>query len=139
MWPADIGTGLQQGNQIRLRCSCGPLLLCRGSPNAENQQPLIRTLQRCARLLANLVLHIIPHTRQRLATDMLEKEHAAVQDSLSSYMSTLPHAGTVTSDGWQDARSRPLLNILLVTCKGSCFLRAVEHIWQGQARLAVLS
>ncbi len=78
-----------------------------------------------------------PPTRRRLAVDLLDTEFKAVEDQLQHYMSTLAqHSRTVTSDGWQDVRAHPLLNILIVTCKGSCFIKSVNT--SGETKVAHL-
>lgn len=38
----------------------------------------------------------------------------------------------ITSDGWSDARSRPLLNFLLLTTKGAQFIKAVDTTGQSK-------
>ena len=133
-----LAQAFSKGTKSGCDAAVGRFFYAEGVPMQKISSPYTYFAEMC-KAIGQFGASYHPPTRQRLATDMLEKEHAAVQDSLSSYMSTLPHAGTVTSDGWQDARSRPSAQHSSGHMQGQLLPAGSRHIWQGQARLAVLS
>ena len=73
----------------------------------------------------------INQLREKLLEDELANVKGAVK-GLHSHLVTL-YGCSVTSDGWTDTQSRPLLNILYVTPAGAVFVRAVDT--SGQVKV----
>lgn len=70
--------------------------------------------------------YVVPH-RNTLRTTLLAKEKTSVEASLEPIRETIKALGcTLTSDGWSDRRSRPLLNFLAVCPEGEMFIEAVD-------------
>ncbi|XP_059077784.1 uncharacterized protein LOC131876424 [Cryptomeria japonica] len=58
---------------------------------------------------------------------LLEKEVKRVEDALKPIRDSWVETGvTIVSDGWKDAKNRPLINVIAVSPKGAMFLRAVD-------------
>lgn len=67
-----------------------------------------------------------PH-RNTLRTTLLEKERDVVDKALKPVRDCIRKLGcTLTSDGWSDRRSRPLLNFLAVCPEGEMFIEAID-------------
>ena len=67
-----------------------------------------------------------PPNVKQLREGLLIAEKARIDAQLQSCIDSSAQTGTdLTSDGWQDASHRPLLNILLVTPKGAQFVKAL--------------
>lgn len=74
-----------------------------------------------------------PPTYNRIRDELLDQEKARVAADLKSCIDSSAKAGPdITSDGWSDARSRPLLNFLLLTTKGAQFIKAVDTTGQSK-------
>jgi hypothetical protein len=62
-----------------------------------------------------------------LRTSLLDAEVKSIKEELVNLMRNLAKVGcTITSDGWSDARSRPLINFLQVCEGGAHFLKALN-------------
>eukprot|EP01018_Ginkgo_biloba_P000099 Gb_18470 [translate_table: standard] len=60
-------------------------------------------------------------------TPSFEKEKYLVEQSIKPIRSSWQTTGVlIISDGWTDARNRPLINVIVVCLKGSMFLNAVD-------------
>jgi Protein of unknown function (DUF 659)/hAT family C-terminal dimerisation region len=65
--------------------------------------------------------------RKALAGDMLIQERRLVEKDLDVYKGGLKDTGcTLSSDGWSDITSKPLINLIVNTPKGEMFLEAVN-------------
>jgi Protein of unknown function (DUF 659) len=68
-----------------------------------------------------------PPSYDLLGTSLLDNEVNRVKQEAAIMRTDLKHFGyTLTSDGWTSVQNRPLLNILMVTHKGSEFISAVD-------------
>ena len=74
-----------------------------------------------------------PPEYNRLREQLLGEEKDRVAAELKSCIDSSTKAGSdLTSDGWSDARSRPLLNFFLITPKGAQFIKAVDTSGQSK-------
>eukprot|EP00898_Chlorokybus_atmophyticus_P000492 jgi/Chlat1/1443/Chrsp12S08679 len=68
-----------------------------------------------------------PPTYNALRTNLLDKVKHDVDDKLGDFRAAITSSGcTITSDGWTDVNSRPLLNVLQVAPAGAQFLDAIN-------------
>eukprot|EP01018_Ginkgo_biloba_P009879 Gb_04501 [translate_table: standard] len=64
---------------------------------------------------------------EKVQTTLLTKEKSLVEQSIEPIRASWWTTGvSIVSDGWIDARSRPLINVIIVCPKGSMFLNAVD-------------
>lgn len=68
-----------------------------------------------------------PPAYNTLRTTLLDECKERVTDKLQLWEGRVPVTGvTICSDGWSDAASRPLLNVLAVNPKGAKFVTAID-------------
>ncbi|XP_057832721.2 uncharacterized protein LOC131043529 [Cryptomeria japonica] len=64
---------------------------------------------------------------------LLDKEVNRVEDALKPIRDSWTETGvTIVSDGWKDAKNRPLINVIAVSPKGAIFLKVVDC--EGQVK-----
>ena len=70
---------------------------------------------------------------EKIRTTLLDDEVARVDAAMLPIKDTWTETGvTIVSDGWKDARNRPLVNVIAVSTRGAMFLRAVDC--EGQVK-----
>eukprot|EP01018_Ginkgo_biloba_P012391 Gb_08024 [translate_table: standard] len=68
-----------------------------------------------------------PPSFEKMRTTLLTKEKSLVEQSIEPIRASWRTTGvSIVSDGWTDARNRPLSNVIVVCLKGSMFLNAVD-------------
>jgi len=69
---------------------------------------------------------------ETLRTKELRAEVMEVEKELQPMKASWERYGcTILSDGWSDARRRPLINILVSSCQGTVFLKAIDASGAG--------
>eukprot|EP01018_Ginkgo_biloba_P009952 Gb_24212 [translate_table: standard] len=64
---------------------------------------------------------------EKVQTTLLTKEKSLVAQSIEPIRASWHTTGvSIVSDGWTDARNRPLINMIVVCPKGSMFLNAMD-------------
>eukprot|EP01018_Ginkgo_biloba_P039022 Gb_40496 [translate_table: standard] len=64
---------------------------------------------------------------EKVRTTLLIKEKSLVEQSIEPIRASWQTTGvSIVSDGWTNARTRPLINVIVVCPKGSMFLNAVN-------------
>eukprot|EP01018_Ginkgo_biloba_P033073 Gb_05464 [translate_table: standard] len=64
---------------------------------------------------------------EKVRTTLLTKEKSLVEQSIEPIRASWQTTGvSIVSDGWTDARNKPLINVIVVCPKGSMFLNAVD-------------
>eukprot|EP01018_Ginkgo_biloba_P004803 Gb_17352 [translate_table: standard] len=64
---------------------------------------------------------------EKVRTTLLTKEKSLVEQSIEPIRASSRTIGiSIVSDGWTDARNRPLINVIVVCPKGSMFLNAMD-------------
>ncbi|KAH9291975.1 hypothetical protein KI387_042840, partial [Taxus chinensis] len=70
---------------------------------------------------------------EKIRTTLLERQKKYVETSLQPIRDSWTKTGvSIVSDGWKDARNRPLINVIAVCPKGAMFLKAVDC--EGQVK-----
>ncbi|KAH9314484.1 hypothetical protein KI387_023111 [Taxus chinensis] len=70
---------------------------------------------------------------EKIRTTLLDKQKKYVETSLQPIRDSWTKTGvSIVSDGWKDARNRPLINVIAVCPKGAMFLKAVDC--EGQVK-----
>eukprot|EP01018_Ginkgo_biloba_P039580 Gb_22244 [translate_table: standard] len=65
---------------------------------------------------------------EKVRTTLLTKKKSLVDQSIEPIRASWRRTGvSIVSDGWTDARNRPLINVIVVCPKGSMFLNAVDY------------
>ena len=76
-----------------------------------------------------------PNVNQVRTSLLAEVKGQVEQDLQGAFFDCIGETGaTVASDGWSSTDSRPLLNLLLASPKGACFLKAVDT--SGDAKVS---
>lgn len=102
-----------------------------GLPLHIVKSPYLRTFL----LEAQKVKNYVPPAYNTLRTSLLDDAKQRTKQSLEPWEQRLDETGcSVCSDGWSDAASRPLLNMLAVNPKGAQFLTAINT--SGEAKSA---
>eukprot|EP01018_Ginkgo_biloba_P022730 Gb_08711 [translate_table: standard] len=64
---------------------------------------------------------------EKVRTTLLTKEKSLMEQSIEPLRASWRTTSvSIKSDGWTDARNRPLINVIVVCPKGSMFLNAVD-------------
>jgi hypothetical protein len=64
---------------------------------------------------------------EKIRTTLLDDEVARVENAMLPIKDSWVETGvTIVSDGWKDARNRPLVNVIAVSTRGAMFLKAVD-------------
>ena len=64
---------------------------------------------------------------EKVCTTLLDDEVARVDSAMLPIKDAWVKTGvTIVSDGWKDARNRPLVNVLVVSTRGAMFLKVVD-------------
>ena len=64
---------------------------------------------------------------ERVRTTLLDDEVKLIDEQLKPIKDSWIETGvTIVSDGWKDAKNRPLINVLAVSPKGAMFLKAID-------------
>ena len=69
----------------------------------------------------------VPPSYNALRTTLLQKEKSNIENLLEPIKKTWNEKGvSICSDGWSDAQTRPLINIMAVSESGPMFLKAIN-------------
>ena len=70
---------------------------------------------------------------EKVRTTLLTKEVKHIETSLAPIKASWKETGvSIISDGWKDAKNRPLINVIAMSPKGAMFLKAVDC--EGQVK-----
>lgn len=65
---------------------------------------------------------------EKVHTNLLAREKNFVDQSLKPIRDSWGESSvSIVSDGWEDGKNRPLINVITVSPKGTMFFRAVDY------------